>query len=175
MIDRNIVSRRKTRQLWAAWLQEKGVVTNANTFDQVSKERVFAKAKQVRTKRARATPQKKIWPEALLKRYVAEAAATCGLLAENEYRAIPGRRFRLDVAIPFLKLGFECDGWQYHAKHLEAWRKEKERDRLFLQHGWQVYRFAASEILSGAAKAEIARIVGEAKLTSSTAAACRDA
>uniref|UniRef100_UPI001F4B764F endonuclease domain-containing protein n=1 Tax=Klebsiella pneumoniae TaxID=573 RepID=UPI001F4B764F len=97
------------------------------------------------------------------RRYVAEAAATCGLLAENEYRAIPGRCFRLDVAVPSLKLGFECDGWQYHAKHLEAWRKEKERDRLFLQHGWQVYRFAASEILSGAAKAEIARIVGEAK------------
>lgn len=67
---------------------------------------------------------------------------------EFEYRPLTDRRFRVDVALPALKLIFECDGWQYHTK-LHSWKREKERDRLITLAGWKIYRFAASEILSG--------------------------
>lgn len=99
--------------------------------------------------------------EEWLKQAVSQAAKRFNLVFEDEYAPIPKRRFRLDAAIPDLKLGFECDGWQYHAKHKDSWLREKKRDRLFLRNGWHVYRFAASEIMSGEAMIEIEEIVSQ--------------
>ena len=107
--------------------------------------------------------KKKNPAEHLLKLMVTQFAKEAGLTSEHEYAPISGRRFRLDAAIPDLKLGFECDGWQYHAKHKDSWLKEKKRDRLFLEHDWHVYRFAASEILSGRATDEIRSIIEQEK------------
>lgn len=97
--------------------------------------------------------------EQSLKEIVRRHAKSFSLLFCEEHAPISGRRFRLDAAIVDLKLGFECDGWQYHAKHKNAWLSEKKRDRLFLLHGWKVFRFAASEILSGSADQEIYEII----------------
>ncbi len=68
--------------------------------------------------------------------------------AQKEFSgAIPGRRFRLDVAIDRLKLAIECDGWQYHGKFKQDFHRDRERDRLLTLNGWHILRFAASTIL----------------------------
>lgn len=68
--------------------------------------------------------------------------------AQKEFSgAIPGRRFRLDVAIERLKLAIECDGWQYHGKFKQGFHRDRERDRLLTLNGWYILRFAASTIL----------------------------
>ncbi|MBN6741427.1 DUF559 domain-containing protein [Acidithiobacillus sp. MC6.1] len=65
-----------------------------------------------------------------------------------EYRgAVPGRKFRIDVAFPGHRLAVEIDGWQYHGQHLSAHRKDRERMRLLTLHGWRLLPFTAGEVL----------------------------
>lgn len=64
-----------------------------------------------------------------------------------EYRgAVPGRRFRLDVGFPDIRLAVECDGWAWHGRHKSDFKRDRERDRALLLAGWRVLRFFASEI-----------------------------
>ncbi len=51
--------------------------------------------------------------------------------------------YRIDFAIPELKIGIECDG--------EAWHKEgnlhdKRRDGFFKSRGWKIIRFWGEDI-----------------------------
>lgn len=67
--------------------------------------------------------------------------------AEREYRgAVPGRRFRVDIALPALRIAIECDGWTHHGKHRQAHRTDRERQNLLVLHGWRVLRFTTSQI-----------------------------
>lgn len=67
-------------------------------------------------------------------------------VAEMDFRPIDTRRFRLDVAVPSLKLGFELDGYSYHGLSKKGFQSDRPRDRTIMQHGWRVYRFTAKEI-----------------------------
>lgn len=60
--------------------------------------------------------------------------------------SVPGRKFRLDIAHPGLKIAIEVDGWQYHGKYKEAHSKDRERQNLLTLHGWTVLRFSAGQI-----------------------------
>lgn len=60
--------------------------------------------------------------------------------------AIPGRRFRVDIAFPEVKLAIEIDGWQHHGKTLDAFKSDRKRQNLFVAHGWRVLRFFPGEI-----------------------------
>lgn len=60
--------------------------------------------------------------------------------------AVPGRRYILDVAFPKARLAVEIDGWQYHGKHLDDFKRDRERDRLLVLNGWFVLRFVAGEV-----------------------------
>jgi len=60
--------------------------------------------------------------------------------------AVPGRRFRLDVGFPHVRLAVECDGWAWHGRHKGDFKRDRERDRALLLAGWRVLRFFASEI-----------------------------
>ena len=62
--------------------------------------------------------------------------------------AVPGRRFRLDIAFPQHKLACEVDGWEHHGKYLSDFKRDRLRDRLLVQNGWRVLRFYAEEIHS---------------------------
>lgn len=64
----------------------------------------------------------------------------------SEYRgAVPGRRFRIDVAIPDAMIACECDGYRYH-KTLSAFINDRTRGRLLVIHGWRVLHFPVHTI-----------------------------
>jgi len=91
------------------------------------------------TKSASATsgPQGRLW--LLVKERWPEAKA--------EYKgAVPGRKFRIDIAFPEQKLAVEVDGWQWHGKHLNDFKKCRSRQNLLTLQGWAFLRFTASEI-----------------------------
>ena len=67
--------------------------------------------------------------------------------AVREYQgAVPGRRFRIDVALLNEKIAIECDGWQYHGKFKSAHEADRERQNLLAVAGWLVLRFTAGQI-----------------------------
>lgn len=68
-------------------------------------------------------------------------------LAQAEYKnAVPGRKFRIDIAIPSVKLAIECDGWQFHGKFKEDFAKDRVRQNLMVINGWRILRFTANQI-----------------------------
>ena len=58
---------------------------------------------------------------------------------------VAGRRFRLDVAFPELRLDVEVDGWAYH-RTKEQRQADAERDNLLTQAGWRVLRFTWEDV-----------------------------
>lgn len=52
---------------------------------------------------------------------------------------VPGRRFRADIVIASARLVIEFDGFQYH-RSKTAFQKDRERQNLFVAHGWRVLR-----------------------------------
>lgn len=67
--------------------------------------------------------------------------------AEREYKgAIPGRMFRLDIALPDERLVIEVDGWEWHGKHKGDFQRDRARQNLLTIHNWQILRFTAGEI-----------------------------
>lgn len=66
---------------------------------------------------------------------------------EEEYAgAVPGRRFRIDIAFPDYRLAVECDGWQHHGQHRSSHQRDRERQNLLTIHGWRILRFTAGDI-----------------------------
>lgn len=67
--------------------------------------------------------------------------------AHREFpNAVPGRRFKLDVAFPEKKLCIEIDGWEWHGKHKGDFQRDRERQNLLTVHGWRILRFTASDV-----------------------------
>lgn len=82
------------------------------------------------------------WQRALF-----DALIDAGYKPEWEWSgAIPGRRFRIDIAFPEVKLAIEVDGWQHHGKTLSAFKNDRKRQNLFVVSGWRVLRFFPGEI-----------------------------
>ena len=78
-----------------------------------------------------------------------------------------GRRFRLDLAYPDRRVGFELDGWESHGSR-HAFDADRERGNELALEGWCVYRFTARtprttvvrvarEALSGSPEPTLAR------------------
>jgi very-short-patch-repair endonuclease len=65
-----------------------------------------------------------------------------------EYRPIPTRRFRIDIAHPEKLIAIECDGWQFHAKYKADFQRDRQRQNLLTEHGWSFLRFTAGEIIN---------------------------
>lgn len=59
---------------------------------------------------------------------------------------VPGRKFRIDLAFVERKVGVEIDGWEFHAKHLEDFKRDRRRQNLLVIHGWRMLRFTAADI-----------------------------
>lgn len=90
-------------------------------------------------------PQEKLW-RACVKRWPEWVKS--GRLAWEFPGAVPGRRFRLDIAFPAQKLACEVDGWEHHGKYLSDFKRDRYRDRCLVLQGWRVMRFYAEEIHS---------------------------
>ena len=87
----------------------------------------------------------------------------------REYRPIPDRKWRLDLAWPFLwqpdlgshlKLFVECDGGEYlqASARRHGGAKDCERWNTLTLSGWRGFRFVGSQIKSGEALAFLRRV-----------------
>lgn len=66
---------------------------------------------------------------------------------KREYEnPVPDRGFRLDIAVPALKLAIEVDGWQWHGKYLKDFVRDRARQNLLVTNGWKVLRYTAGQI-----------------------------
>lgn len=88
-------------------------------------------------------PQEKLW-RACVYRWPEKVRAK--ELVWEYPGAVPGRRFRLDIAFPADRLACEVDGWEHHGKYLSDFKRDRERDRCLILEGWRVLRFYAEEI-----------------------------
>ena len=79
----------------------------------------------------------------------ARQIAAAGIEMEREFRPIPGRKFRLDFAIPSRKLAVECEGRVHRIK--ERWLADLERRNLLQLDGWIVMYVCREQIFSGEA------------------------
>lgn len=75
--------------------------------------------------------------------------------------AIPGRKFRLDIAYPHIKLGIEVDGWSSHGKTKNGFQLDRDKQNLYLLAGWRILRYTASDIFKrrDASVAQIERAI----------------
>lgn len=62
--------------------------------------------------------------------------------------AVPGRKFRIDIALPDERLAIEVDGWQHHGKTLKGFKRDRLRQNLLCVNGWRVLRFFPESIYS---------------------------
>jgi len=71
-----------------------------------------------------------------------------------EYKFCAWRKFKFDLYVPSLRMGFECDGGQFGGGHMrgKALEQQYEKDRLAQLLGFRVMRFTNREVLTGAAK-----------------------
>lgn len=51
--------------------------------------------------------------------------------------------YRLDFAIPDLKIAIECDGEHWHKKNNH---KDRKRDWFMIKRGWKILRFRGNKI-----------------------------
>jgi hypothetical protein len=55
--------------------------------------------------------------------------------------AVPGRKYRIDIAFVQERLAVEIDGFQYHGKYLKDFQADRERQNLLTVNGWRILRF----------------------------------
>ncbi len=72
---------------------------------------------------------------------------------------IEGRTLRPDIFVwipsqPAFKLVVECDGFAYHSDKT-AFSRDRVRDRMLQQHGYQVFRFSGQEIYKSPVKTSL--------------------
>ena len=53
----------------------------------------------------------------------------------------------IDIAFPDIKLAIEIDGWQYHGKYLEQFKKDRIRQNALAMNGWRVLRYFHGQIM----------------------------
>ncbi|MDO6658005.1 endonuclease domain-containing protein [Anaerobacillus sp. 1_MG-2023] len=61
---------------------------------------------------------------------------------ETQY---PLGNYRIDLAIPYLKLAIECDGKQYHSSTQQK-AHDRRKDKYLRSKGWKVMRFTGRQI-----------------------------
>jgi hypothetical protein len=78
-------------------------------------------------------------PRSWFQRLGSRLLAEVGIQTVDEYRIYEGRRLlaELDLAIPGLRIGIECQSWKWHATP-EAQRRDAARKRTLRQLGWDI-------------------------------------
>jgi restriction endonuclease-like protein len=78
-------------------------------------------------------------PRSWFQRLAARLLAEAGLETVDEYPIYEGRRLlaQLDLAIPEMRIGIECQSWQWHASPA-AQRHDAIRKRALRRLGWEI-------------------------------------
>lgn len=83
-------------------------------------------------------------PQAILTKALRERLGV-DAVASEVVGLIQGRRYRADIVLQKARLVIEFDGFQYH-RSKSAFQKDRERQNLFVQHGWRVLRFFNKQV-----------------------------
>ncbi len=66
---------------------------------------------------------------------------------QKEYKqGVPGRRYRLDFAIPEIKLAIEIDGYRSHGLSIRGFHKDRVRNNLLVVNGWRILHFSIRDL-----------------------------
>jgi hypothetical protein len=78
-------------------------------------------------------------PRSWFQRLASRVLADAGIQTVDEYPIHDGRRLlaELDLAIPELKVGIECQSWEWHATPT-AQRRDAARKRALRRLGWEI-------------------------------------
>jgi hypothetical protein len=78
-------------------------------------------------------------PRSWFQRLALRLLADVGIATVDEYSIHDGRRLlaQLDLAIPALRIGIECQSWKWHAIP-EAQRRDAARKRCLRRLGWEI-------------------------------------
>jgi hypothetical protein len=57
-----------------------------------------------------------------------------------------GRKFRIDSALPAYAVAIEMDGYAYHGKPLEGFKRDRAKQRLMAKYGWIMIRVTNEEV-----------------------------
>lgn len=78
-------------------------------------------------------------PRSWFQRLGSRLLAEVGIETIDEYRIYEGKRLlaELDLAIPELRIGIECQSWKWHATP-EAQRRDATRKRCLRRLGWEI-------------------------------------
>lgn len=100
-------------------------------------KRAAIKPRKPAKRRQSSTPHDMLW--------AAVTVAVPGAVREFA-NAVPGRKYRLDIAVPGARLAVEVDGWEWHGKHKGDFTRDRERQNLLTLNGWRILRFTAGQI-----------------------------
>lgn len=76
-----------------------------------------------------------------------EALDKAGISYTRERKhPVPGRRFRIDIAIEEKKIGIEVNGWRNHGRSLKGYQADHTRHNLITLSNWHILRFTAGDI-----------------------------
>ena len=92
----------------------------------------------------RAVAAKQLDPQTILTRALRERLGV-DAVASEVVGLIEGRRYRADIVLHKARLVIEFDGFQYH-RSKSAFQKDRERQNVFVQHGWRVLRFFNKQV-----------------------------
>jgi|GEM_PF-3405958 len=63
-----------------------------------------------------------------------------------ELRPFEDNGYRLDAALPRFRVGCELDGWQFHAKFVDSFKKTREKQFMFCRRGWLLFQLSAEQV-----------------------------
>lgn len=63
-----------------------------------------------------------------------------------ELRPFTDNAYRLDAALPSWRIGCELDGWQFHAKFVESFKKTRNKQFVFCRRGWILFQLSAEQV-----------------------------
>lgn len=98
-----------------------------------------AKNKALLSQVARGAEPQEILTQACLKKW--------GDLCVPELKnTVPNRKYSLDIGFPRELLAVELDGWAWHGRFLNDFKRDRERQNLLTLNGWHILRFTASDV-----------------------------
>jgi hypothetical protein len=63
-----------------------------------------------------------------------------------ELQPFTGSRYRLDASLPRFHIGVEMDGWQFHGRTLDGFKKDREKQLEFCRRGWLLFRASNEQV-----------------------------
>lgn len=117
--------------------------------DVIPKARAAVKGKKTRIADHKVCPVVPSNPHALLYHHLVRRYgrfASGGEVVFELCFAPLGRKWRLDIAMPRFKWGFELDGWGGHGRMRQSFLRDREKTLWLAVRGWHVLRFSANQV-----------------------------